>query len=209
MGARSGQNNHYNAHGGTLPDVEDGDAYSPDEDMREIGSNGQSSYGAYYGAGAAAGAAAVAPSAYSSNPHTGANSTSYKGPSEEGHYRNGGVGTQGWGAAAPTSDDTAPTYDHLDPPEVREARAREQAQAQAQAMAAYSAGGEYSPPFVPSQPAPAYYQSASPPLPSNRLSTGSTQALANGMYMDEGEGTLEPQSDHQQRMLHLHNPDGY
>jgi hypothetical protein len=218
--SRSGRNRNNTGHGGTLPDVEDGDdQYSPDDDMREIGSNGgqSGSYGGYYaaGAGAAAVGAAGAASAYSAGPH----STSYKGGrSEEGHYRNA---SQGWVPPIGShngTDDTAPTYDHLDPPEVREARAREQAEAHAAAMHAYN-GGSPSPPPMFNQPAPAYYSTASPPpasqqrpLSDHRLSVNSQAFASHDMYADhfpQDEGTLEPQSVDQQRMLHLHNPDGH
>lgn len=210
VGSRSGNYGNNGAYGGgTLPEVdENGDGYSPeDEMMRETG---QGSYNNYYGAASAV-AAGTAPSAYSSHPtHGGAHSASYKGRSEEGHHR------MGWGGIAPTaSEDAVPTYDHLDPPEVRQARAREQAEAQAQAMAAYSNSNSSPPPLQQNQPAaPPYYTSSSPPLSSqrplsdHRLSTGTTQALAANQYFDDPDaGTLPPQTD-QQRALHLHNPDG-
>jgi hypothetical protein len=197
MGNQSGRRNNQGV-GGTLPEVDDGtnyDQYHNDEDMREVG--------------------------YSVGQHT-------NGPSDEGHYLNGGwagagagvgVGAASAGAAtlhSSNGNDTAPTYDHLDPPEVRQARAREMAEAQN--MAAYG-GASQSPnsPPMAQQYSPGYYptSSSSPPIndyqrePSNhRLSTGTTQALAANHYFDGDQdadsGTIQ---NNQQRMLHLHNPD--
>jgi len=210
LGSRSGRRRNQGGMGGTLPEVDDAmhhDGYSNDDEMRDVGSGTHGSYSNYYGAPGSQ-------NAYSSG---------HNGPSDEGHFRNGGWATMPMGASAagaasnaPSGGDSVPTYDHLDPPEVREARAREQAEAHAQAVAAYSTGSHQpnSPPMPSQQHSPGYYPASSPPMPSqrplsdHRLSSGTTQALAASQYFD-GEndpesGTVQPD---QSRMLHLHNPD--
>jgi hypothetical protein len=214
-----------NAQGGTLPELVDDEGYGNDGEMSQVGNN-------YYGAAAAAGAVGAGAAAahhqhsYSNGGHQ---SGSYNGLSDEDHYRNqqqgwgamtlgaAGVGAAGTGVASDAGD-SVPTYEHLDPPEVRQARAREQAQAQAhaQAMAAAYGHNQYSPPM---QTLPPYYaasSTSSPPLPSStprplsdhRLSTGTTQAFANSKYPEqpspEETGTLQVDD---QRRLQLHNPD--
>ncbi|UZJ54729.1 hypothetical protein CBS101457_004049 [Exobasidium rhododendri] len=221
LGARTGRGRNQ-AVGGTLPEVDDGlnhDNYENEEDMRELGSGGHGSYSNYYNNAAAPQAGYSAGQSMGGGSH----SNGYHGPSDEGHFRSGGwapaaVGATAAGAAlnSQSGNDSVPTYDHLDPPEVREARAKEHA-AEAHAMASHSGGGVGQTPNSPpmsQQYSPGYYPTSSPPphaqrdYADHRLSSGTTQALAASQYFDGDQeadsGTLQT---NQQRMLHLHNPD--
>lgn len=159
-----------NGHQGTLPAVDGADEgdevyggaastvgrYSRDE-MRDMGGStygGGAGAASYYGNGGAPGSETYAPGA----SHDGGHAFSSQGAQSP---PGNGIG---WGLPAYQqnhSNPSAPDYGHLDPPEVREQRAREQAEAEAQARAAY---GQRSPPGSPS-PRPLHTRSGSIPNP--------------------------------------------
>lgn len=166
---------------------------------------------------------------------------SYGAPSEEGHFARN---SQPWGlspfvaapgspppAAAQHAGEDAPDYGHLDPPEVREARAREQAEA----AAAYRPQSPGSPGMHPAMLAGGMHSPTSgyshQRLPSNagsiggsrRPSQGTLAGLQQSQHPSHTEAYVdaiddvddEPRNvqnvdivgDVTGRMLHLSNPD--
>lgn len=193
-------------HQGTLPmvDGEGNEYYGSHEEMRESGSN------APYNA-----------------------STYYSGPNSDGygnHSTEAASAQNGWGLASYSQNHSTPSqqndppgipdYGHLDPPEIREQRAREQAEAQAQAMTAYQQNGNTES-SLNHHRTNSYLSShhavsppASPPPRNNadhRFSAGTAAMLADnnffmsGQHRNDESGTVI--DDGHQKTLHLHNPD--
>ncbi|KAJ1019109.1 hypothetical protein NDA18_006258 [Ustilago nuda] len=125
-------------------------------------------------------------------------------PSEANRAAAAGAGAGGVaGAAAGTpTRSTGPDYSHFDPPEIRDARAREAA-AEALARGSFSTAHSYRKPTWPRrQPRRLSSSQATPINQHSNLAAGG--AMAPPAYVDAQDGIMEEMDD-QPRRLHLTN----